>query len=255
MNAHDAAALEFLKTAPLIEDLEVLTERFADAAAHFGITHFACLHYARPGAPLKPRPMFGRVIERWVERYLAEGFSLTDPGMRLLFTSSKPFTWDELRARAAAKDQLHVFAAAAEEGMRDGLLVPIHGAYGDVMGMTLVSDRKLTLDREQITTLSALATLYAAHGQTTFDLAQDVADRPPLTMRERQCLAWAAKGKSDWDIGMILGISMKTAETHMTNAKRKLNVANRAQAVVEAARRGWLVDEDAAGPYGVPLIS
>lgn len=245
----DLAALEFLRTAPELTRLEDLTERFAETAARFGITHFACLHYAKPGSPLRPRPMFGREVPRWVERYLAEGFAHTDPGIRLLFSSARPFSWDDLKAHASSKQQLHVFSAAAEEGMRDGILVPVHGAYGDVMGVTLVSDRKLTLEHSQLVTLSALATLYAAHGQTTFDLAQDIDDRPPLTLRERQCLLWASRGKSDWEIGRILEISMKTAEVHMINARRKLGADTRAQAVLEASRRGWLIDEEASGPF------
>lgn len=243
----DAAALDFLRTAPQLTDLATLTDRFADVAGLFGITHFACLHYAKPGSPLRPRPMFGREVPTWVSRYLAEGFAHTDPGIELLFTSSVPFTWDDLKAKARDRRQLHVFDAAREEGMQDGLLVPVHGAYGDVMGVTLVSDRRLSLDKSEVTVLAALATLYAAQGQTSYDLVDDVDDRPPLTRRERECLVWASRGKSDWEIGKILSISMRTVDVHVTNAKRKLNAANRAQAVIEAWRRGWLIHED-AGP-------
>ncbi len=61
-----------------------------------------------------------------------------------------------------------------------------------------------------------------------------------LTRRECQVLDWIAQGKSDWQIGQILSISAKTVNYHVENAKRKLGVATRIQAVVAAIRAGEL---------------
>ena len=61
-----------------------------------------------------------------------------------------------------------------------------------------------------------------------------------LTRRECQVLDWIAKGKSDWQIGQILCISAKTVNYHAENAKRKLGVATRIQAVISAIRSGTL---------------
>ena len=57
-------------------------------------------------------------------------------------------------------------------------------------------------------------------------------------------LAWVAAGKSDWAIGRILNISGKTVNFHVENAKRKLGVGTRVQAVVAAMRNG-LIGPDA----------
>jgi DNA-binding CsgD family transcriptional regulator len=57
-----------------------------------------------------------------------------------------------------------------------------------------------------------------------------------LTPREREVLWWAAQGKSAWEIGEILHISKRTADEHTQRAVRKLNAANRTQAVVIALR-------------------
>jgi DNA-binding CsgD family transcriptional regulator len=59
-----------------------------------------------------------------------------------------------------------------------------------------------------------------------------------MTPRESEILAWVAAGKSDWAIGRILNISGKTVNFHVENAKRKLGVATRVQAVVAALRTG-----------------
>jgi DNA-binding CsgD family transcriptional regulator len=61
-----------------------------------------------------------------------------------------------------------------------------------------------------------------------------------LTQREREVLCWIAQGKSDWQIGQILRISAKTVNYHAENAKRKLGVATRIQAVLAAIRSGAL---------------
>ena len=57
-----------------------------------------------------------------------------------------------------------------------------------------------------------------------------------LTAREVECLHWVAQGKTDIEIALILKISARTARFHVENAKRKLNVATRVQAVAEALR-------------------
>jgi DNA-binding CsgD family transcriptional regulator len=49
-----------------------------------------------------------------------------------------------------------------------------------------------------------------------------------------------AQGKTDWEIGQILGISEKTANHHLEAVKRKLSVATRAQAVAVAVHSGWV---------------
>jgi DNA-binding CsgD family transcriptional regulator len=65
-------------------------------------------------------------------------------------------------------------------------------------------------------------------------------DHIELTPRERECLKWAAVGKSEWEISQILGISEHTSEKHLLNAKSKLGAVNRVQAVAEAIRRCYI---------------
>jgi DNA-binding CsgD family transcriptional regulator len=64
------------------------------------------------------------------------------------------------------------------------------------------------------------------------------AERVRVTARESEILGWVAAGKSDWAIGRILHISGKTVNFHVENAKRKLGVGTRVQAVLLAIRSG-----------------
>jgi transcriptional regulator EpsA len=55
-----------------------------------------------------------------------------------------------------------------------------------------------------------------------------------LTAREMEILRWIHLGKSNSEIGTILGISPLTVKNHVQKILRKLNVRNRAQAVGRA---------------------
>jgi len=60
----------------------------------------------------------------------------------------------------------------------------------------------------------------------------------PLTSRERQVLQLVGEGKSTKEVAALLGISMKTAESHRTRLMQKLNIHETASLVRYAIRRG-----------------
>jgi len=59
--------------------------------------------------------------------------------------------------------------------------------------------------------------------------------RIQLGERELEALTWAARGKTFAEIGEILGLSRRTVEFHLDNARRKLGVPTRTQALIKAA--------------------
>jgi len=61
-----------------------------------------------------------------------------------------------------------------------------------------------------------------------------------LTDREREILALVAEGLTNRTIAQRLGISTRTVEYHLGQIFQRLGVNNRAAAVREAIRRGWL---------------
>jgi len=52
-----------------------------------------------------------------------------------------------------------------------------------------------------------------------------------LTRRQKDCLHWASLGKSDWEIGKVLGLSHHTVHRHIEAAKHRLEVSTRVQAI------------------------
>ena len=63
-------------------------------------------------------------------------------------------------------------------------------------------------------------------------------DPEALTTRETEVLRHLALGLSNRDIAAALSVSEETVKTHVTHVLAKLNVDNRAQAIVQALRRG-----------------
>ena len=62
-----------------------------------------------------------------------------------------------------------------------------------------------------------------------------------LNAREPEVLTWSARGKTSDEIASILGLSKRTVDFHFDNARTKLNVSTRTQAVVKAMA-GRLID-------------
>lgn len=74
-------------------------------------------------------------------------------------------------------------------------------------------------------------------------LARSTRPRPPapavpLSEREVEVLAWSARGKTSGEIATILGLSKRTVDFHIDNARQKLGVATRIEAVVKASSAG-----------------
>ena len=88
--------------------------------------------------------------------------------------------------------------------------------------------------------VSLVSTYAVGRAMQLHTLASKTIDHIVLTPRERECLQWAAVGKSEWEISQILGISEHVSEKHLLNAKSKLGAVNRVQAVAEAIRRGYI---------------
>ncbi|HEX7485101.1 MAG TPA: response regulator transcription factor [Vicinamibacterales bacterium] len=103
-------------------------------------------------------------------------------------------------------------------------------------------------DAEPETLLAAVRAV--ARGRTYIDpsvsdqVLHASSPREELTAREREVLRRLALGMSNREIADALCISEETVKTHVGNVLAKLQVENRAQAVVQALRRGLVSLEE-----------
>jgi len=73
------------------------------------------------------------------------------------------------------------------------------------------------------------------------ETAAAVGRRAEVSKRELSVLIHVAAGKSNKQIGKLLGISAQTVRNHMSRIFAKLGVSNRTEAVMRAVRLGLLV--------------
>jgi DNA-binding NarL/FixJ family response regulator len=61
----------------------------------------------------------------------------------------------------------------------------------------------------------------------------------PLTEREHEVLALAARGLPNKEIATTLGLSVRTVEAHLSRVFHKLDIGSRTEAVLHGLRQGW----------------
>jgi DNA-binding CsgD family transcriptional regulator len=113
----------------------------------------------------------------------------------------------------------------------DGIIVPVHD-HGQLAWIGAFAGPRADLSPAAQAVMGA-----AVHaGYSLFrQLLEAKAPQSPLSPREAECLHWIAEGKTDAEAGKILDISARTVRFHMNNAKRKLGVTSRIQAVTKRA--------------------
>jgi DNA-binding NarL/FixJ family response regulator len=112
-------------------------------------------------------------------------------------------------------------------------------------GMNLGADDYLSKPATTAELLSAIGTRLQRHQENAEAAQQKVEFKPNfdstaplealgLTPREAEVLLWVAQGKSNGEIGVILGMSEKTVKIHAGHIFEKLGVDNRNAATVRA---------------------
>jgi DNA-binding NarL/FixJ family response regulator len=62
----------------------------------------------------------------------------------------------------------------------------------------------------------------------------------PMTERELEVVRLLASGKTYKQVARALGLSQSTVRNHLHNVYQKLNVVDRAQAVIVSRENGWI---------------
>ncbi|MFC3068367.1 helix-turn-helix transcriptional regulator [Phenylobacterium soli] len=235
-------ALSFLREARSISNLSELEARFAGLISQFGFEQTTCVLMAEPGRPIRPRVLFGLGDIAGRNQYISDGRQHYDPTFRAVFSATRAFTWTDVEPLAVSEEARDLFATARANGA-EGLVVPIHGAYGEVSAV-LLTGRDADVTDQARAVLQACSSMFAVAGVQLLELENDGPADPVLTRREAQVLTWLSRGKTAPEVAEILDISIGTTKTHLERAKAKLGHQATIPTILEAARRGWLIDPD-----------
>ncbi len=169
----------------------------------------------------------------WQQRYQQANYFDHDLTVNHCRTKSTPLLWLDPATELDKKNK-KIFAEASEFGIVSGITFPYHGVsseFGLLSGTVSEDFEHSSLD--SIVTQHSLyllgAALFDLHNQDKDNAYVDI-----LTAREKECLRWAAEGKTAWEMSVILSISERTACFHLDNAKKKLNSVTRTGAVSKA---------------------
>jgi LuxR family quorum sensing-dependent transcriptional regulator len=218
---------------------EEVCRRLLNLSGRFGLT--GVIAGTMPGSGTPPSDQQRHILldgwpDGWIDRYVQRDYVNIDPVIERIRKDRSPFMWDEapiaptLRTRAATMN-----GEAREFGLAGGMAVPLVTLEGKIASVSF-GGHHIELSPDDRSML-ALVSVYAIG--RAFRLSQPTPPVPIcLSPRETEAIRWAAIGKTDWEISMIMAISEHTAARHLANAKRKLGAANRAHAVAEAIRAG-----------------
>jgi LuxR family quorum sensing-dependent transcriptional regulator len=242
----------FISTAPVAASQSELDDVFARALEPFGVDRFDCSRVPAStetvGLSMEatlPYFMADRGLSGWKQYYFDQKYYAVDPCVEACAQFNGAYTWTAVKA-ITSNHLGRMWSDAYSGGMREGLIVPIapRRMTEAVVRMTTPEDH---LDSEAIALIQSIAVVYAS---TTMSLAAGMGESAApaseseaetfLTDREIECLHWAARGKTNAEIGAIIRISRHTVNSHVESAKRKLGVATRVQAVAIAHRLGLL---------------
>jgi DNA-binding CsgD family transcriptional regulator len=235
-------ALSFLREARALGSLPLLEARFSGLVSRFGFQRTTCVLMAEPGRPINPRVLFGIGDIAYQKRYLGTERFRIDPTFQAVFHKSRAFTWTDMEALAISDEAGDLFATARKDGS-EGLIVPVHGAFGEVSAVVMVG-QQADVSEQSKAVLQACGSMFAVAGLQLLELSDDRSTHTDLTRRETQVLVWLSRGKTVPEIAAILDISIGTTKTHLERAKTKLGAQATVPTVLEAARRGWLIDPD-----------
>ncbi len=206
------------------------------ALTPFGLRHYAIGGMPTPADPNPTSFMFHNWPDEWQRMYFERNFAAIDPVPRAAMASAVPLTIGELRAGKAGfmpGPEADAYFAAGEALVGGkGLIVPIHGPHG-YHGIAVLVGHSEAFSPEDRARLQVLA--IHAHGRM-LDLfgGAPAADGPLLSPRETEVLRQARAGMADDEIAGALGISTRTVRFHFENARTKLGVKTRAEALVTA---------------------
>ncbi|MFE0013743.1 LuxR family transcriptional regulator [Mesorhizobium sp. NPDC059054] len=214
-----------------------LHDALAEAASSLELPSFAFLFPSLQSA--RTTDLISTYPKVWTSHYLRSRYEILDPVITRARLCPETFRWGaDGRDLELSNPQQQLMDEASQFGIRCGFTIPIHGRLGLFSALTFATDEKrplfLRVIKRYERALQLIAMFFHIHARRVLTTSRMV-DGVVLSPREIECLQWAARGKSAWDIGRILGISQRTAAFHLDNARKKLGVRTITQAAVRFA--------------------
>ena len=220
-------------------ELPVITADFQHTIGAFGFTASMCAAWVGAGKQRATRFFFIDWPPDWRDRYVSRGWLEQDFIVAEACRRMMPFSWEEVRLeRALTAAEEEVYAAARAYGWTDVFAVPMHGPAGYQSLVTMASTAPCPLSLQDKAALQMIALTVHDQCRSAVPFGDPDGSHAKLSRRELESMRWVAAGKTDWEIGQLLGVAAATVHYHVERAKKKLDTKTRAQAVALLVLRG-----------------
>ena len=235
-----------VRTAPSLTDIGLVLR---DATRSFEFDHFALAQ--RINAPSRIGPVrLTDFPDAWAESLVPSGRIADDPVLLACERSVVPFAWSSLESIVPMTARHKAYMSNARDaGLVDGYTVPIHvpGQASGLVSFVMAHGRPLPSQSLPAAQYLACFAFEAARRVKLAAQGEEPPETPKLTQRQLDCLVLAARGKSNWVVGQLLGLSDGTVHKYLEAAKSRYGVATRTELVVRALYDGQLAFADVMG--------
>lgn len=243
----DAMTVQFLRIVEAAGSADDLTAAMTGIAAELGFQYFALSHHVDILRVSGKAIRLHNYPPRWADYYDGNGLGVTDPVHRASHVTSLGFCWSQIPEMIPLTvEDRRVLAMGSEEGIGDGFTVPAH-VPGEARGSCSFANEAGRPMPEEKLPLAQLAGAFAfeAARRLSTERGHVPSPRPPcLTDRQRDCVLLAARGKTDWEIGRILGVSEETVARHIKQACERYGVSKRTLLAIRTLFDGTLTFTD-----------
>lgn len=207
-----------------------------------GFHHFALINHVDFRRPPRNVIQIYNYPSTWAESFIQKGYYAHDPVLMASLKSTAGFAWADVPAMInITKTQRSILENAAKHGLGEGFTVPAH-VPGEISGSCSFATKF------GVNVPSGNLWIAQAIGGFAFQAARRLANIDAslkhsairLTPRQRDCLLWAMRGKTDWEIGEILGLNQETVSRHLDMARERYDVTKRLPLAVHAMYDGQI---------------
>lgn len=231
-------------------DLPQLGKLLGEVALELGFDYFALLEHSSLVDSSRGLVRIDNYPDHWVEELLARGYASDDPVHHACRRTNAGFGWGRLGALVRLNERHRkILERSRYHGIGSGFTIPanVPGNPSASCSFAVRTGHGLPVKRLDCAELIGIHALRAArrlrkptpHGR-----------RPRLSRRQVQCLKLVARGKTDWEIAHVLGLSIHTAHQYVKAARAAYDTISRTQLVVYGLRDSWISFEDAIPPNG-----
>lgn len=236
----DLDTLESTLNCSSLEELHTATRTLVN---QLGYEHFIYGVQVNTSLTRPYQFVFSGYPNGWRDRYIEAGYQEIDPTVTHCIKQRRilPVVWEERIFASPIAERM--LSEARECGLCSGVTLSVQGGHGEAAMLSLATPTNPDdARRDVVGTLghAQLLAFYLHEAIQRIVLSQETAPlrRPALTERERECLTWAAEGKTSWEIANIIHVADRTVVFHLQNATRKMGVATRQHAVARALTLG-----------------